>query len=183
VLSRKTKYGLKALLVLAEEYGKGPVQISELAERGATPRKFLETILVSMKTHGFVDSKKGKAGGYVLARTPDAISVAEVVRVLEGPLALLPCASLTAYRKCDDCLDERRCGIRLVMSEVRDATARILDATTLAGILERVRRCSAEQESPPAGGAREVPELSSMSPSGSPKAALPDGSKPGGDPS
>jgi Rrf2 family protein len=182
MLSRKTKYGLKALLVLAEEYGHGPVQIAELAERGETPRKFLETILLTMKTRGLVDSRKGKAGGYFLARTPDAISFAEVVRVLEGPLALIPCASLTAYRKCEDCLDERRCGIRLVMTEVRDATARILDSTTLAGVLERVRRAS-QPDSPPAAGSRGLPEFSSMIPSGSPKAALPDGSIAGGDPS
>lgn len=140
MLSRKSKYGLKALLVLAEESGKGPVLISRLAERDALPKKFLEAILLDLKRHGLVESRKGKGGGYYLRRRPEEITFGEVIRVLEGPLALVPCVSQTAYAACDECLDEPTCGVRLAMQQVRDATAEILDGTTLADINRRVRR-------------------------------------------
>jgi Rrf2 family protein len=139
VLTKKSKYALKALLALAREYNRGPVLILELARTEGIPKKFLEIILLDLKHRGLLDSKRGRGGGYVLGRPPEEITVGEVIRMFEGPLALLPCASLTAYRKCDDCADERACGVRLVMKDVRDATARILDATTLADMLRRVR--------------------------------------------
>jgi Rrf2 family protein len=138
VLSKKSKYGLKALLVLADEAGRGPIQTSELAEREGLPKKFLEAILLELKRHGLLQSKKGRGGGYVLGRPPADITVGQVIRVLEGPLALIPCVSQTAYMKCEECVDERTCGIRLAMKEVRDATARILDNTTLADLNARV---------------------------------------------
>jgi Rrf2 family protein len=140
LLSRKSKYGLKALLLLAEETGKGPVLISRLAERDALPKKFLEAILLDLKRHGIVESRKGKGGGYYLRRSPDEITFGEVIRVLEGPLALVPCVSQTAYTRCVECLDEPTCGVRLAMQEVRDATARILDGTTLSDINRKTRR-------------------------------------------
>ena len=140
MLSRKSKYGLKALLLLAEETGKGPVLISRLAERDALPKKFLEAILLDLKRHGLVDSRKGKGGGYYLRRRPEEITFGEVIRVLEGPLALVPCVSQTAYGRCEECVDEPTCGVRLAMQQVRDATAEILDGTTLADINKRVRR-------------------------------------------
>lgn len=140
MLSRKSKYGLKALLLLAEESGKGPVLISQLAERDALPKKFLEAILLDLKRHGLVDSRKGKGGGYYLRRPPEEITFGEVIRVLEGPLALVPCVSQTAYTRCAECLDEATCGVRLAMQQVRDATAEILDGTTLADINRKVRR-------------------------------------------
>jgi Rrf2 family protein len=140
VLSRKSKYGLKALLILARETGHGPVLISELARREAIPQKFLEAILLELKRHGVVQSQKGKGGGYFLRRAPADITFAEVIRVLDGPLATVPCVSETAYMKCAECLDEHTCGVRLAMKEVRDATARILDHTTLAGVNARVAR-------------------------------------------
>jgi Rrf2 family protein len=139
LLSRKSKYGLKALLVLAQEAGRGPVLISDLADRDALPRKFLEAILVDLKRHGLVESKKGKGGGYYLLRKPEEISFGEVIRVLEGPLALVPCVSQTAYRPCAECIDEATCGVRLAMQQVRDATAQILDGTTLAAVNTQVR--------------------------------------------
>jgi Rrf2 family protein len=139
VLSNKAKYGIKALLVMAEEHERGPVLIADLAERAAIPKKFLESILLTLKNQGLLRSKKGKGGGYSLARSPETIALGDVIRILDGPLALVPCASLTAYRKCDDCADEMRCGIRLVMKEVRDSTARILDSTTLSEVLRRVQ--------------------------------------------
>ena len=134
VLSRKSKYGLKALLVLARETGRGPVLISELAARDAIPKKFLEAILLELKRHGIVQSKKGKGGGYYLRRKPSTITFGEVIRVLEGPLAAVPCVSQTAYMKCTECVDEATCGVRFAMKDVRDATARILDGTTLADV-------------------------------------------------
>jgi Rrf2 family protein len=137
VLSKKAKYGLKALMVLAAEQDRGPVLIADLAERGGIPKKFLESILLSLKNRGMLYSKKGKGGGYGLGREPESITLGEVIRLLDGPLALVPCASLTAYRQCDDCADENRCGIRGVMKEVRDATARILDSTSLLDLLNR----------------------------------------------
>jgi Rrf2 family protein len=142
MLTRKSKYGLKALLVLAEEAGGGPMLISELAERQQIPKKFLEAILLELKRAGLLHSKKGKGGGYVLGRKPTDITVGQVIRVLEGPLALTPCVSVTAYRRCDECVDEQTCAVRLAMKEVRDATAEILDNTTLAGLNARVARSS-----------------------------------------
>jgi Rrf2 family protein len=141
VLTQKSKYALKALLALAREYPQGPVVTPDLAQSEGIPRKFLELILLELRHRGLLRSKKGPGGGYSLARPPEEITAGEVIRLMDGPLALLPCASLTAYRKCDDCADERACGIRQVMKDVRDATSRILDATTLADML---RRASAE---------------------------------------
>jgi Rrf2 family protein len=140
VLSRKTKYGLKALLVLAQEAGRGPVLDSDLAARDAIPKKFLEAILLELKRHGVVLSKKGKGGGYLLRRRPAEITFGEVIRVLDGPLAAVSCVSQMAYMKCAECVDEPTCGVRVAMKEVRDATARILDNTTLADINRQVAR-------------------------------------------
>lgn len=140
MLSRRTKYGLKALLVLAEEAGGGPVLVAELAAREAIPRKFLEAILLDLNRHGLVQSRKGKGGGYLLRRPPSEITFGDAVRALEGPLALVPCVSQTAYQRCADCLDEPTCGVRMAMGEVRDATARILDGMTLADVSGRLRR-------------------------------------------
>ncbi|HEY3042890.1 MAG TPA: Rrf2 family transcriptional regulator [Vicinamibacterales bacterium] len=140
MLSRKSKYGLKALLVLAQEAGRGPVLISELAARDAIPKKFLEAILLELKRHGVVQSRKGKGGGYFLRRKPAEITFGEVIRVLDGPLAAVPCVSRMAYMKCVECVDEQTCGVRLAMKEVRDATAGILDNTTLADVNARVVR-------------------------------------------
>lgn len=140
MLSRKSKYGLKALMVLAKEAGRGPVLISELAAREAIPRKFLEAILLELKRHGLVQSRKGKGGGYFLRRAPAEITFGDVIRILEGPLAMVPCVSQLAYATCVDCVDERTCGVRLAMKEVRDATAKILDHTTLVDVNARVAR-------------------------------------------
>lgn len=138
MLTRKTKYGIKAMLLLAEEADRGPILISELAERQRLPKKFLEAILLELKRHGLLHSKKGKGGGYLLGRKPTDITVGQIIRVLEGPLALTPCVSQTAYRKCEECIDEKTCAVRIAMKEVRDSTAQILDNTTLAGLNARV---------------------------------------------
>lgn len=140
MLSQKAKYALRALITMAEEYEQGPLLISEIAKEGAIPKKFLEQILLALKNQGILHSRKGRGGGYALGRPPEMISLGEVIRLLDGPLAPLPCVSQTAYRKCDDCPDENTCGIRMVMWQVREETARILDGTSLANVLVAMRR-------------------------------------------
>ena len=140
MLSKKAKYGLHALGMLAQEYGNGPTLISDIAASEHIPHKFLELILLELKRKGILLSKKGKGGGYALSRPPSQITVGEVVRALDGPIALLPCVSQTAYRRCDECVDELACGIRYVMKDVREATAAILDGTTLEDLVERGRK-------------------------------------------
>jgi Rrf2 family protein len=147
-LSKRTQYSLRALYALARYYGHGPVLISRLSEEEAIPKKFLEQILLSLKSSGLVESKKGKGGGYTLVRPPDKITVADVIRLMEGPLAPLPCASETRFRKCDECVDIETCGTRMVMREVRDAISTILDSTTLAMVCEKVNQARHEQEDP-----------------------------------
>jgi Rrf2 family protein len=138
MLSKKAKYALKALLALAKEHDQGPVLISDIAQQENIPKKFLELILLELKHQGILQSKKGKGGGYFLGKAPEAITIGQVVRVVDGPLAPLPCVSQTAYMKCDECEDEKTCGIRIMMKEVRDATANILDGTSLADVLKQV---------------------------------------------
>jgi Rrf2 family protein len=139
MLSKKSKYGLKALLTLADAAAGQPMQTAELAHRQKLPKKFLEAILLELKRRGLLQSKKGRGGGYVLSRKPGDITIGEVIRALDGPLALVPCVSQTAYVRCEECIDEQTCGVRLAMKEVRDATAHILDNTTLAGLNARSR--------------------------------------------
>ena len=146
MLSKKTKYALQALILLTKEYGRGPVLISELAEKEGIPKKFLELILLNLKNKGILQSKKGKGGGYLLGKPPDRITLGEVIRILDGPLAPLPCVSQTAYRKCDECEDEMTCGIRQVMKQVRDETARILDGTTLLDLQNNVEKLTSRRK-------------------------------------
>jgi len=131
MLSKKAKYGLKASFYLARNYGKGPVLISDLAEKENIPKKFLELILLDLKRHGILSSKMGKGGGYSLSKSPDKIFVGQIVRVLDGPLAPISCVSKTAYQRCDTCENEKTCEIRKIMMQVREASAAILDHTTL----------------------------------------------------
>jgi Rrf2 family protein len=121
--------------VAARDYG-GPILIADLSRR-KIPHKFLELILLELKRKGILHSKKGKGGGYYLSKPPELISVGEIIRVLDGTIALLPCVSQSAYRRCDECIDETTCGIRLVMKEVRDRTAEILDGTSLDDLVQR----------------------------------------------
>jgi Rrf2 family protein len=133
-LSKKGKYALRALYHLTREQGRGPVLIATLAQKESIPHKFLELILLHLKNNGLVESKKGRNGGYLLAKEPSKITIGSVIRMIDGPLAPLPCASETAYRKCEECVDEKHCGTRIVMRKVRDAMAEILDNTTLADV-------------------------------------------------
>ncbi len=146
MISKKTKYALKALIYLAWEYDKGPILISDLAKEERIPKKFLELILLTLKNHGILQSKKGKGGGYYLGKHPREISMGQAIRILEGPLAPVPCVSETAYAQCDECDNEQTCGIRLVMKGVRDAIAGILDGTSLADVLEQIGKAEEQQK-------------------------------------
>lgn len=137
-LSRKCKYALRALYSLTDQYGRGPVLIASLSEKQQIPKKFLEVILWELKQRGIVESKKGKGGGYQLAKAPNTVTIGSIVRCIDGPLAPLPCASETAYRRCEECVDEKKCGTRMVMRQVRDSIAAILDHTTLADVCSTV---------------------------------------------
>lgn len=132
MLTKKAKYGLKAMVYLAGlEPGRTAI-VTDIASANQIPKKFLDAILSELRNAGFVHSKKGKGGGYALARPADGIGVGDVVRALDGPLAPIQCASRRLYRRCDDCPDECRCTVRLLMLEVRDAIAEVLDKTSLA---------------------------------------------------
>ncbi|MGF7150578.1 Rrf2 family protein [Sphingomonas zeicaulis] len=132
-MTQRSRYALRAMIVLAAVPRDGrPVAMARIAVEAQVPRKFLEFILADLRDAGLVDSQRGKLGGYRLARAPHLVSFGEIIRVIEGPLALVPCVSRTRYRPCADCRDEAACAIRHAMARVRDDTARILDGTSLA---------------------------------------------------
>ena len=134
MLSKKTKYGIKALTFLARQEDNTPIQIAEIAKSENISLKFLESILLLLRHSGFLGAKKGKGGGYYLIKEPKDINMAHVYRILEGPIALLPCASHNFYERCEDCTDEAACAVRKLMIEVRDNTLKILESNTLADI-------------------------------------------------
>ena len=134
MLSKKTKYGIKALTFLARQKDNTPVQIAEIAKSESISIKFLESILLLLRHSGYLGSKKGKGGGYYLIKDPKEINMAHVYRILEGPIALLPCASHNFYERCEDCKDEASCAVRILMTEVRDNTLMILENNSLADI-------------------------------------------------
>ena len=135
MLSKKTKYGLKALTFLASQKGKEPVQIAEIAKQENISQKFLESILLSLRKTGLLGSKKGKGGGYYLIKEPKKIQMTEVMRILEGPIAMVSCVSLNFYEKCDDCPDEKSCSVNSLMLKVRDANLAVYRNTTLADLI------------------------------------------------
>jgi Rrf2 family protein len=143
MLSQKARYALRALIVLAEHGGREPMMIAEIAAEARVPRKFLEQILLSLKRRGIVQSVRGRAGGYRLGRPAREISFADIIRETDGPLALSPCVSATAYHKCADCVDEATCAIRKVLLAARDATAEVLESRTLAQAISHSRRSRA----------------------------------------
>lgn len=132
MLSQRTRYAIRALLHLADRHGQGPIQLAEIAERQNIPAKFLTVILSEMKRAGFVETMRGKEGGYWLSRPPTEITYGDIVRATRGSLALVPCAARLAYMPCDHCIDEAECRLRAVMLSVRDETAKILDQLSLA---------------------------------------------------
>lgn len=134
MLSKKTKYGLKALTFLANRDENCPVQISEIAKSENISHKFLESILLTLRKAGLLGSKKGKGGGYYLLKEPAAILMTDVIRSLEGPIAMVPCVSLNFYEKCDDCPDENACSVHKLMIQVRDSTLQVFRNTSLADL-------------------------------------------------
>lgn len=136
MISQKAKYAFRALIALADPEQAGEaLLISEIAEKQNIPKKFLEQILLDLKHHGIVMSRRGKAGGYLLLKKPADISYGEVLRIIDGPIAPLPCLSRIAYRPCADCADEKTCEMRRVFARVADATREVLDNTTIADSL------------------------------------------------
>jgi Rrf2 family protein len=133
MLSKKTQYAFKALTFMAEQKENGPCLIAEIAKKKKIPLKFLENILLELKKAGLLDSKKGKGGGYFFKESPEKIRLAKVLRLIEGPIALLPCVSLNFYKRCKDC-DEKKCGLNRVMTEVRDNMLAILETKTVADL-------------------------------------------------
>lgn len=133
MLTKKSQYAFKALTYLAEKEKDGPVLISEIAEKKNIPLKFLENILLELKKADILDSKKGKGGGYFFKMHPSAIKMANIIRLIDGPIAMLPCVSLNFYRRCDNC-NEKHCGLHDIMIQVRDATLNILENKTLADL-------------------------------------------------
>lgn len=132
MLSKKTKYGLKALSYLAKQKQDVPILISDISKAENISQKFLESILLTLKKCDILSSKQGKGGGYYLLKKPNEIKIAAVIRILEGPIAMLPCVSLNYYERCDDCIDEASCSLNILMAEVRDSTLNILENKTLA---------------------------------------------------
>lgn len=130
MLSKKSQYAFKALVYLTEKYNQGPVLISEISRKKKVPLKFLENILLELKKAGILDSKKGKGGGYFLMKDPAKVKVATIIRLVNGPIAMLPCVSLYFYERCKNC-DEKKCGLHDMMIEVRDASLAILENRTL----------------------------------------------------
>lgn len=132
MLPQKTRYTIRALQFLADRYGQGPVQLVEIAETQNIPAKFLTVILSEMGREGIVDTRRGRDGGYWLALPPADVRYGDIIRLSRGSLALVPCASRFAYEKCKNCVTEEKCRLRSLMLRVRDETAAVLDAITLA---------------------------------------------------
>jgi Rrf2 family protein len=137
MLSQRAKYALKAMICLAEHPGPEPLSVTEIAGSARIPRPFLEQILSDLKRRNLLISRRGKLGGFLLARQPADISFADIIRHIDGPLALAPCASRTAYRPCPECRDVETCTLRPTLIEARDATAAVLEHTSLAQIVAR----------------------------------------------
>lgn len=137
MISKKAKYALKALKYLAEKYADNkPLLISEIAEKENIPKKFLEAILLELRNHGILLSQKGKGGGYMLRTPPEQVTLAKILRTIDGPIAPMLCVSLHFYGKCDDCSSEETCKIRPIMEKVRDANLGVYENTTLQDMLE-----------------------------------------------
>jgi Rrf2 family protein len=135
MISQKAKYAFKALFRLAEQANGRSMQIEEIAASAGVPRRFLEHILLDLKKKGIVESRRGRAGGYVLVKDPGELTIGNVLRAVDGPIAPLPCISRTAYRRCEDCRDEKTCIVRRLFADTYAATLLLMDGTTLADAL------------------------------------------------
>jgi Rrf2 family protein len=139
MLSKKCKYAIHALVYLAERYQQGPVHIQDIAEQQRIPKKFLEAILLELRNAKILHSKKGKGGGYYLYKRPEDVALIEIIRLMDGAIAMLPCVSINYYEPCEECKDEKTCGIRDTFLGVRDETLQILQNSTLDKIVKRER--------------------------------------------
>lgn len=147
MLSQKTRYAIRAMQYLSDRYGQGPVRLAEIAEQQKIPANFLTVILSELSRLGLVDSQRGKDGGYQLALSPIDITYGDLIRVMRGSLALVPCASRFAHEKCNNCVEEGECRTRALMLQVRDRTAEILDSIRLSDQIELVPAEGTELES------------------------------------
>ncbi|PZQ51337.1 MAG: Rrf2 family transcriptional regulator [Rhodovulum sulfidophilum] len=137
MISQKTKYAIKALITLAEEQAEGgsSLRIEEIANRSNTPKRFLEHILIDIRNAGVIGSRRGRDGGYLLIKSPESITISDVLRMIDGPIAPLPCLSRRAYQRCDDCTDEATCRIRKVFGDLYAAYLLMVESLTLADLL------------------------------------------------
>jgi Rrf2 family protein len=136
MLSQKTRYAIRAMQHLADHYGKGPVQLADIAVAQKIPPKFLTVILSELSRSGLVASQRGKDGGYWLGVSPIDISYGDLIRIMRGSLALVPCASRYAHETCKNCVEEENCRTRALMLQVRDKTANLLDGINLTDIVD-----------------------------------------------
>jgi len=137
MLSKKAKYALKALEYIAKHNDEAPILISEISEQQNIPKKFLETILLELRRDGILESRKGKNGGYLLNKKPKDINIGHIIRLIDGPIALVPCVSYKFYHPCTECKDEKTCGLRYAMYQLREASNKILDRFSLAHIVSK----------------------------------------------
>lgn len=137
MISQKTKYAIKALITLAEDQASGgtSLRIEEIATRSNAPKRFLEHILIDIRNAGIIGSRRGRDGGYVLIKSPESISISEVLRMIDGPIAPLPCLSRRAYQRCEDCPDEQACRIRKVFGDLFSAYLLMVESLTLADLM------------------------------------------------
>src|SRR6476469_7571567 len=147
MISKKTKYAINALVYIEkEDKGNEPIQISKIAESENIPRKFLEAILLDLRNAGILSSRKGKTGGYYLHKAPAEINVADIMRLFDGPIALLPCVTYMYYERCDECKDEGTCGIRSIFMDVRNETVNMLKNDNIAEIMLRSGKLEKEKK-------------------------------------
>ncbi|CAM3755909.1 Rrf2 family transcriptional regulator [Mucilaginibacter galii] len=137
MLSKKTKYAIKALIVLGKNKDNPPMQIAQIAELEKIPKKFLEVILLELRKAGFLYSKKGAGGGYAINKDPKEIFLVSILRITDGPIAMVPCVSLNFYHRCEECHNESTCGIRAMFLDIRDATLKILSETSIADLIDK----------------------------------------------
>ena len=140
MLSKKSKYAIIALIHLTKHYGDGPILIGKIAEEENIPKKFLEGILYELKNSGVVNSQRGKSGGYYLIKNPKDVHLAQIMRLFDGPIALIPCVTFQYYEPCPECKDEKTCAIRSVFKDIRDVTVDILKKATLAEMVRVEKR-------------------------------------------
>jgi Rrf2 family protein len=136
LISRKTKYAIHALLHLAKNKDEGPIQIKTIAEKERIPKKFLEAILIDLRNKGFVSSLKGRSGGYYINRDLKEINFADIIRMFDGPIGMLPCVTYMYYEPCEECDDEKTCAVRKVFKDVRDESVKILKAANLEEVIK-----------------------------------------------